>query len=498
MKRVLIMIMALIAIAACADAATLISKKNWGSIMYAHSTETVATSGKVENKSGPDAVWLGTARNEYESFQIVVSASYNIGRVSVSPRRLTSSSGNEIAAWNIQAGLVDTGMQGMPDDIITGEKSARVSGGTNAVFWVTVFTGPKTVPGTYTGSVEISGKSIGKINIPLNVTVRDFSLPTVSSLPTSVTRDMNGIASSCKAKTTDDKNKLLKTYNIDAWRHRVSPDRPHAFHPISGGYTSNGWELDFSDFDKAIDDYFYMFTSFAFPTRSELREQTAMTSPSYITERANIEYTREVAYHLINKGQLRKAYDIVKTQYRPDGTLDIKAIKADAQKRRLADQNIRTALFADYTYGLSGDIDIWFAAPGSTRAQQDMKSEYWWKVDTDASSKNSYLSSNTKGMRNRSLCAQAYEKDIDGIYISQKSHGLFYPDTQKQSSGFANNKPLSTVRYEILRDSLEDYEYLVIHEKKMGNKSEFTIDKETTPEELELIRSRLSVEIAGN
>ena len=152
-----------------------------------------------------DRVRVRLARNETESFQIVVA---NLGadlrdvRVEVEGD-LADADGRGFAAANVRACVLGYGevterptyrihpghapqLGWYPDPILDFLKSADVKGDDVQSFWVRVTCPEGQEAGTYEGRLLISSTSVAgplRYEVPLAVRVNDFSLPGVSPLP---------------------------------------------------------------------------------------------------------------------------------------------------------------------------------------------------------------------------------------------------------------------------------------------------------------------------
>lgn len=143
-----------------------------------------------------DIADISLARNEYESFQVVVTAKKrNIRGVSLAISDLTDlKTANRIDKQNISwriVGYVPTERPyyrvryvGQWPDPLLPPGATDISENTTQPFWVTVYVPENTPAGKYEGTITIleTGKKIDQI--PLYVQVHNFSLPRASSLKT--------------------------------------------------------------------------------------------------------------------------------------------------------------------------------------------------------------------------------------------------------------------------------------------------------------------------
>ena len=146
-------------------------------------------------------VTLAAARNEFESFQVVVTGLSNLKEVDVNVGDLTGPDGAKISrdAFSLyRVHYVDCKGEGwLPDSMVPwrvpgggprigGEFGApfKVEAGTNALVWVELHVPEDAAPGEYKGSIEVTqaGKGIGVV--PVSLTVWPVTLPKTTSLLT--------------------------------------------------------------------------------------------------------------------------------------------------------------------------------------------------------------------------------------------------------------------------------------------------------------------------
>lgn len=132
---------------------------------------------------------LALARNEEESVQITVAAlDHDLEKISLSLSDFKTSDGvllpkealaiHRIDFVKTNPPQYDAGPVGWwPDVVFPAQKIAKIAKGSNQAFWVTLATDAKTAAGDYTGEVEVAidGKAAQKVT--LQVRVWDLTLP---------------------------------------------------------------------------------------------------------------------------------------------------------------------------------------------------------------------------------------------------------------------------------------------------------------------------------
>jgi len=166
-------------------------------IFTASSLDRIFQDGKTLLKpSFNTAVSISLAKNEYESFQVVVqSQSRAIDAVEVNISDLVNSqTGSEISKDNISVrvvGYVPTEepyypvkfIGPWPDPLLPAHQ-ADVEANTTQPFWVTVYAPPETIAGDYKGNVTVTADAKAIRTIPVSVHVYNFVLPKTSHLKT--------------------------------------------------------------------------------------------------------------------------------------------------------------------------------------------------------------------------------------------------------------------------------------------------------------------------
>src|SRR5581483_442124 len=213
---------------------------------------------------------LSAAKNEFESFQLVVTADQgNLSGVDVTVGDLSDGHGNLIAADSImiyKEAFIriktpstiqgDTGE--WPDALIpkkdeyVGEvRNAfpfSISAGRNQPVWIEIYV-PSTAPaGLYTGKATVTATGQNPVEIPIQLTVRNFTLPSVSTLKTAYAIDRyllpqgHGLSQNAKVG-------LIQLYAKANLLHRITysdPVGPQDLADLSGG------RINWGPFDQII------------------------------------------------------------------------------------------------------------------------------------------------------------------------------------------------------------------------------------------------------
>jgi len=203
-----------------------------------------------------DEVTIAGARNEYESFQIVVFATNNVNNVDVIAQDLIGPGGATIPAESIflyRVNYVDCeDKEWLPDSLVpyidpnTGNRISSeygapfdITSGTNGVTWVEVLIPADAVPGIYTGSVVVTVDGSTAEEIPITLTVWSITLPKTSTLLTYFCLSENPTSELIYLEA-------LHNHRIDIW-----------YFPEINTPTMQGSQVIWdTEFDSTLDAYF--------------------------------------------------------------------------------------------------------------------------------------------------------------------------------------------------------------------------------------------------
>lgn len=455
------------------------------------------------------AVQLYAARNEYEPFQLVLNPTKALISVKVAPRTLTGPKGAKIDAWNISVRNVEYvrvtepssagATAGAYPDPLPEFAPFAAPKGMNSPIWITAYVPPKTPPGDYQGVIEITADGLGKLSVPLKIKVWDFELPTVSRLRTAFGCDYDGPVRYHGAATLEQKRKLVEIYNREFWRHRVAPLKPYEFHDIKASLQGGVVKLDFSDFDTAIQKYFALFNSFNLPRFGMDDDLGLGMGEKY--DQLKIEYMRTVAEHVADKGQIGKAYNYIWDEPTPE---QHGSVRDAAELCRMADARIKVLLTEKVTPALGDAIDIWVPKLSHyeeepSKKRQAAGEEVWWYVCCDPHSPypNNFIDYPAIDQRIQPWLTWRY--GVNGMLYWQTTYWrdnpyetamsvsadnsvkygngdgrLLYPPVKKPSQSFIDKAPVPSIRWEMIREGIEDYDYFrILHDraKKAGASS---------------------------
>ncbi len=443
---------------------------------------------------------LFSAKNEYESFQLVLENTRDEDvDVKFVISDLSFDSGNIIKSSNIKVYSVeyidvtrfsrDTGK--WPDPLIEiTDNRIHLDKKSRFVLWVTVYVPEYAKKGTYIASiiVESDGKILKDIEVKLNVW--NFSLPDTPALRTAFALWPGFIAKRYNmALDTKDLKDMVEVYWENMLEHRVS--NLNYVYPSIEKVDGNA-EMDFADFDEKMEYYvrgginsFNIFWSgIPYTYGDQKPSELPADSGKYLFIKQVLQVTER---HLKEKGWLSKGYIYLADE--PDVKYFSVLKKTLSEINDLAPEIKRLVTIGYATakpdnknkYGymdLSGYVDVWVVHTDRIDQQfleerRQKGDEVWWYVTCGTRRPYANFWAIDYSMaENRILfwqmfksgaqgtlywCINYWEKDIWKDPVS-------YADCNGEGSliYWGKSGPVNSIRWEIIRDGIEDYDYLFI------------------------------------
>ncbi|MFO7946187.1 MAG: DUF6067 family protein [Armatimonadota bacterium] len=439
---------------------------------------TLPQQGRMERRT----LSLKLARNEYEASQIAIRPrpGRSLQDVQIRVEGLVHErSGSPFPAEDVniyQVGHVKTHeppppydydfLGWHPDPLIERNTFDIADGDTQAV-WVQLKTPADIEPGQYKGSVIITSKDAPQTDIPFSVTVWDFTLPDISHCRTLF--DLRGTS---KLYPDRDTHEVRRQYQNFVLQHRINPGRIY--------------NRDVPDEE---------FLSEFIP-----RGMNAVNL-SYISDR---EFTQQAADEMAAKLDpvvrfLReKGWTDVAYLYGFDETRSWENLKdwADWIEERYPDIRFSTTS-RDATYGVEtgiDNVDAWVPlTPAYDReladARREEGCEIWWYICIGPHHPYANWFIEYPLIEARLLWWMTHQYDVDGFLyyalnrwpVNEKPlEGAPKTDWDPASYKSANGDgclfyagpdgPLTGMRFETVRDGLEEYEYLWLLQQKLGSR----------------------------
>jgi len=430
-----------------------------------------------------------------------------------------------------------------------------VSNGRNQPIWIDVFVPPSMVPGIYHGDVRVLVDGKPQISIPLDLEVWNFKLPSTSSLATSFGFSGNTALSAHYGKYTSDKDlyTLNHQYQKAALWHRISIDGSAGLAPsvrTSGDLVQVNW----NDYDTQTAPFM---DGLAFLADEPLAGAKATsvalrTPPPLRTPAQQSHFWQQAARHFRDKGWFDRMFNYLWDEPKP---ANYPAMLELGRVVHRGDPSVKNLVTSPLHPDWSDVIDIWtplincferkphqsdFCTPMIDRDAYDAEVEkgkkLWWYQSCGSHGCfvvggeyfrgwPSYMIDDAP-VRNRIMEWLTWKYSIRGeLYFSMnESYGkkkdpwsdvhlfggngdgtLFYPGRPDVVGG-VTHIPIESIRLKLIREGLEDYEYLTILARQKGDGPVMeaingllrnTYDYDQDPKKLYAVRQWMGQEISG-
>jgi len=386
-----------------------------------------------------------------------------------------------------------------------------LTAGRNQPLWIEVFVPPSAPPGTYSGQVKITAEGLPDISVPIKLLVWNFILPSTSTLKTSFGFNGVGALKQHRGDYTNDGDLAAITflYAKAALWHRISTHGgTMAPPPLSG----NG-QIDWSRYDREMGPFLdgTVFSkgqplSGARATSVDLR-----TIGSADTPEKKVLYWKQWVKHFEDKGWMDRLFYYVRDEPTPKNYSQILELGALAHS---VDPRIRNLVTTSFAPSLEKVIDIWTPLincmelkPGfpdfceHTVPREAYNTEIqkgkslWWYQSCASHGCNggggdyfrgwpSYMI-DVPSVANRIFPWLSWKYRIEGELYFNMDEGfskaadpwttlylfggngdgtLFYPGQPAQIGG-KTDIPIESIRMKLIREGLEDYEYMALLSK---------------------------------
>ena len=461
--------------------------------------------------SGGAGIALYAAKNEFEPFQLVIhpdaSASASLSMSPFSgPGTIDRIEIRRVGYVRISepsdASSIPSGWVPDPLEPTSFGQSEALSGDDNQPFWITVHVPAGAAAGDYQATLSVT-VGASSVDVPVSLHVFDFELPGRSSVDGSWNSSFQSLGGSDSLEVVED----LKDFFFE---HRLIPSG--VAWPAGLNYTG-GIEYDCASATFLSEDNPYDFSQLGpkyvegegwngigfgslqvmrFVDNSTPRPQTFCGvdrgGDHFGTAAYNAEWSKllsAIDQYLVARGWQDLAHYYVQNEPQDQDDYDVAAFLADLTKT--AAPNLRIAVseepkpeIAEHPSANGHSYDIWWANLSHFEAdyaaeRQAIGEEVWWYfLYGDRPPFFNPITIDHIGLETRITSWAAYKYRIKGLaYYSVTGWGNDpYGDpkpqgTQQNGDGFLLYPPqagglVSSIRWELLREGLEDYEYLLI------------------------------------
>jgi hypothetical protein len=372
--------------------------------------------------------------------------------------------------------------------------------------------------GDHTGNLDLvlAGR---QIRIPLRVHVYDFALPRETHLRSALGLDPHNINRYHNLTNQEPQQRVYDKYLENFAEHRISPYSFFAYDMIQVQFKGTGADLhaqlDFSRFDRAAARWLdtQHFNSFLLPLQGmgggtfqsrHLGELAGFKEGTPEHARLFKDYLGQVEKHLRERGWLDKAYTYWFDEPDPK---DYDFVVEGMKRIKAAAPGIKRMLTEQPEPALLGNVEIWCGltpewTPGQVRTRREAGEEVWWYIC--CAPKAPYVTEfiDHPGTELRLWPWQSWQYGVQGILVWATTYWtspLVYPEPTLQDpwqdpmsyvSGYdfppghvgywgngdgrflypprrnfattaasSTEEPVNSIRWENLRDGMEDYEY---------------------------------------
>jgi hypothetical protein len=419
----------------------------------------------------------------------------------------------------------------------------------NQPVWVDVYTPPHTPAGMYRGEVQVMVLGKHRITIPVELEVWDFDLPSTSSLITTFGFSGNTAVRQHFGKYTSDSGvvDITSIYQKSALWHRITLDGSSGTPPQLTRSGDILWDTYDAQMAPFLDGR--VFTANEPLYGAKTTSVTLHPPPSLKDPEQQIQYWRQAASHFRQKGWMDRLFVYLWDE--PKESQYAKVVELGTLVRR-ADPGLKTLVTAPLHAEWRDFVDIWtptincverkpphpdYCTPAVDRAGYNAElaqgKRLWWYEACNTHGCNviggdyftgwpSYMIDHD-GVRNRILEWLTWKYDVGGeLYFSTNdAYGrkdpwkdvylfggngdgtLFYPGRPDVIGG-RTHIPIESIRLKLIREGLEDYEYLVMLSRMGGSQKAHDVvnsfvrriyDFDSNPEKLYAARKAIAVEI---
>lgn len=478
----------------------------------------------------PRPVRLSAARHEYEGFQIVLSALKSCARnVTVTlddlrgPGGVVPASGGSVNAVGYVRIFTGQAAEALiPDPLLIGA-IPELTPGQNQPVWITIYVPEDTTAGVYQGKVRIQAKGESKaLSVPVELTVRDFSIPRQISLRSSFWMFRDQINRYFHLDEVD-----LDEYFrwIDcALQHRVCPidvfegqsapllnvslETTRTVAGVTAVAGEPNLKPDFTKWDKYVDrmvaggaNTIHLGTTHHLGTYFA-DAHTPVATPAQIGR--VVQLLKVLADHARSRGVFGLHYLQLRDETNAPDSLNVYKEVAKQMpdlKLLLTAPSPESKAYLTIPCPVSATFDP--AWRDETKARGN---EYWWYVCRGPNDPYANLFLYQSAVQHRALFWQTWHYKIDGLLYWGLNFWSWYDKVWPMNAGGVTTRvqpadvreygtqvdrpgdgfvmypgtkadqPLSSVRLEVMRDGEEDYEYFVMLDKLIEQAGEQVLD----------------------
>lgn len=498
----------------------LLSENDGVSLWWTDATRKITPDGAMRTNRGNGSVEIFAAKNEYEPFQLVIRPRKPLQRLVIQPRASSAQQRELPTDWIeiYQVGFVTIsqptdalGKRGkIADPLFPIQGPVDLNPDENQSFWVLLHVPPEAQAGDYWGELELRASDWLE-TVPLRLHVWDFRLPVETHLQSAIGLEPEMIRVYQRLSNDVQMRAVWTRYLDNFAQHRLSPYDPFALDPIKIQIDAARQRvlLDFSAFDRQAKRYLDSgaFNSFRLvlpdPSLNEAIANGPFRKGAAGYERILAEYFRQVESHLRQRNWLDNAF--IYWIDEPEQN-DYPLVVETMAKIHRAAPGLTRMLTEQPEPQLFGAVDLWCPVTSNFDLQgafqrRNFGERFWWYICTIPKEPFAGLFIDHPAVELRTWIWQSWQYGLDGILIwsaNYWTHDVREPEFHRQNPyldpmsykvgsnringdmdywgngdgrllypppGCFNStlpcldNPINSLRWEMLREGMEDYEY---------------------------------------
>jgi hypothetical protein len=445
--------------------------------------------------SGAESARLEAARGEWEPFQIALAGPMRGVRAEATvlrrPRGATLPSPrlHRVELVEVKTPSSIEGRAGrwpdalVPDvDAYVGERRNAfpfdVSGGETRAIWVDVFVPRDAVPGAYRGEIVVRSDGRADIRVPVALIVHRFALPATSSLPVTFGISYGAIARG-HGLPREGIEALGARYGVAALRHRVSLHGGSMEPPSFRRRSDGSIELDTRAYDAEVGPLLDGCADRGGPAERAKATLVDLRVPARLDGEVRDAYVRAMVEHLRARGWLARAFDYTFDEPKPEryGEVRRRAERLRAATTEIPRFTPRRAAVQTATCGTAPLLVPVVPQPRLRHRRRRALHRLAEPRRRRAGGRAPHprVAHLPRAHRRRALLQhrRGVGQAGDRSLARPRLHGgngdgtPFYPGTPPRIGG-RTHVPVESIRLSLVREGLEDYEYLRLYERAAG------------------------------